>query len=56
MQPPLANQYLSQLQDVREQINKKLSESAPPTTGPRSATGLTLPGAATREIKVAGEG
>jgi HEAT repeat protein len=56
MQPPLANQYLGQLQDKREEINKKLSESPPPTTGPRSATGSMPRAAATREIKVAKDG
>ena len=56
MQPPLASQYVSQLEDIRQDINKKLNESSPPATGPRSANGSSQPVPATREVKVAGDG
>jgi tetratricopeptide (TPR) repeat protein len=55
MSPPLAEQYLDGLRDVRRKVDQRLAEQGPPpTTGPRSAASEPTPPATRATVEVGG--
>jgi len=55
MNTPLGELYTEQLEDLRRQIDKRLSSMTQPQGGPRSANGVGAP-SATRPAVAGGEG